>query len=292
MPSLLTTAQSTLSPSLSNPRPARGEAPDRCEQEADILLFCNGQGGYQRAPGGADFELNLVVSGRARCRVDAVPHALEVGSMLWLLPGQRCQLSSPHDDFEMWRVRLAQDLILRTLCQPARRDTFLVPSDQCRHVDWQDVRRLDLGFAHIHRSRSAGLYRAGLGYVLLDAWETFQAAAPGDKEDLGEDIRASLQLLNRDPTLSREEIAARVGISPSALSRLFHNRVGTTLVSCRQRLRLQRFVQLAGERRLTLLDACFRAGFGSYAQCHRVFHKALACSPRQYLERLQQAPRR
>jgi AraC-like DNA-binding protein len=34
-----------------------------------------------------------------------------------------------------------------------------------------------------------------------------------------------------------------------------------------------------------LLDACLRAGFGSYAQCHRVFRHSLGCSPRSYFAR-------
>jgi transcriptional regulator GlxA family with amidase domain len=54
-------------------------------------------------------------------------------------------------------------------------------------------------------------------------------------------------------------------------------------VEYRNRLRLDRFESLLGQGPANLLDAALEAGFGSYAQFHRVFRARLHASPRDYL---------
>jgi methylphosphotriester-DNA--protein-cysteine methyltransferase len=65
------------------------------------------------------------------------------------------------------------------------------------------------------------------------------------------------------------------------VSRTFHAELGVPLVEYRARIKLMRFVALVDSGR-SLTRAAFDAEFGSYAQCHRVFFRALRCSPRDY----------
>jgi methylphosphotriester-DNA--protein-cysteine methyltransferase len=60
-----------------------------------------------------------------------------------------------------------------------------------------------------------------------------------------------------------------------------HAELGVPLVEYRARMKLMRFVELVDSGR-SLTRAALDAGFGSYAQCHRVFRRALDCSPQQY----------
>jgi methylphosphotriester-DNA--protein-cysteine methyltransferase len=64
--------------------------------------------------------------------------------------------------------------------------------------------------------------------------------------------------------------------APSFVSRRFHAEFGVPLVEYRARLKLMRFIALvdAGH---SVTRAAFAAEFGSYAQFHRVFHRALGC---------------
>jgi AraC-like DNA-binding protein len=125
-----------------------------------------------------------------------------------------------------------------------------------------------------------------LAYVVVEAWETFERAPTGVvAAGVSDNVSAAVRLLAQDPTLSREEISTRIGIRSSTLTRQFHEQLGVTLVSYRQRLRVQRFLELGADGRFTLLDACLRAGFGSYAQCHRAFRHSLGCSPRSHFAR-------
>ena len=58
-----------------------------------------------------------------------------------------------------------------------------------------------------------------------------------------------------------------------------------SLVEYRNRLRLDRFAVLLDRGRTNLLEAALAAGFGSYAQFHRVFRALRHMTPREYLHK-------
>jgi AraC-like DNA-binding protein len=96
-------------------------------------------------------------------------------------------------------------------------------------------------------------------------------------------VREALLMLGRDPGLGGKQIAAELGISLSRLVRAFKAEVGLSLVDYRNRLRIERFRVLvdAGERNLH--EVAKVAGFGSYAQFHRVFRAVYGTAPSHYL---------
>jgi AraC-like DNA-binding protein len=95
----------------------------------------------------------------------------------------------------------------------------------------------------------------------------------------------AVALLREDPSLGGKEIADRLGISLSRLARVFKAEMGMSLVEYRNRLRLDRFGALLEGGRSNLLEAALDAGFGSYAQFHRVFRALRHATPREYLRR-------
>ncbi len=95
----------------------------------------------------------------------------------------------------------------------------------------------------------------------------------------------AVALLGDDPSLGGKEIADRLGISLSRLARVFKAEMGMSLVEYRNRLRLDRFGVLLERGRSNLLEAALDAGFGSYAQFHRVFRALRHATPREYLRR-------
>jgi AraC-like DNA-binding protein len=94
--------------------------------------------------------------------------------------------------------------------------------------------------------------------------------------------RRAFDLLLTDPLLSREELCERLSVSESHLSRRFPEVFGVSLVEQRARTRLCAFVASTRPGR-NLLEAGLNAGFGSYAQLHRVFTRHSGCGPREYL---------
>jgi len=93
----------------------------------------------------------------------------------------------------------------------------------------------------------------------------------------------ALGLLTKDPSLSGKKIASSLGISVSRLARVFKQETGVSLVDYRNRLRLERFQMLVDSGGENLLAAALSAGFGSYAQFHRVFRASRGTTPREYL---------
>ena len=98
-------------------------------------------------------------------------------------------------------------------------------------------------------------------------------------------VASTVGMLSKDPAMGGKEIAAALDISLSRLARVFKSEMGMSLVEYRNRLRLDRFSVLLDRGRTNLLEAALAAGFGSYAQFHRVFRALRHVTPREYLRR-------
>ena len=97
-------------------------------------------------------------------------------------------------------------------------------------------------------------------------------------------VTATVAMLAKDPAMGGKQIAARLDLSLSRLARVFKAEMGMSLVEYRNRLRLDRFAVLLDRGRTNLLEAALAAGFGSYAQFHRVFRALRHMTPREYLQ--------
>jgi AraC-like DNA-binding protein len=96
-------------------------------------------------------------------------------------------------------------------------------------------------------------------------------------------VQRVLDALAEQPKVSAQRLARDLGISSGHLARLFRTEMGISLVEYRNRLRIERFLSLADRSGGNLLDAALEAGFGSYAQFHRVFRKLVGTTPREYV---------
>lgn len=120
----------------------------------------------------------------------------------------------------------------------------------------------------IERMRSSGRGRDGLGLAVRH---------PA--------VAKAIRMLADDPSLSGAQIAAKLDVSLSRFARVFKAEMRMSLVQYRNELRLERFDALSGARRTNLLEAALAAGFGSYAQFHRVFRAVRGVAPREQLGR-------
>jgi transcriptional regulator GlxA family with amidase domain len=102
------------------------------------------------------------------------------------------------------------------------------------------------------------------------------------KSGQGPLVERVLRALAEDLPITGERLATELGVSPGHLARSFKREMGVSLVDYRNRLRLDRFFESIQRRGGSgnLLDAALEAGFGSYAQFHRVYRKFLGTTPR------------
>lgn len=112
-----------------------------------------------------------------------------------------------------------------------------------------------------------------------------QENIPGTSTAAGQLVGAAIRRLRVDPNEDRHAIAKALGTTADRLGRVFKAELGETMPEYRNRLRLERFFSVVDAEGGNLLRAALDAGFGSYAQFHRVFHGAFDCAPIEYLKR-------
>ena len=105
-------------------------------------------------------------------------------------------------------------------------------------------------------------------------------------------VTKAARVLADNPSLSGSDLAARLQVSSGRFARVFKSEMGVSLVRYRNQLRLERFMKIMDAGRSNMLEAALAAGFGSYAQFHRVFQAQRGTTPRAYLVRARQRPGR
>ncbi len=238
----------------------------------------------------AELELNLVYGGVGTYLVGNRRYQIRRGDLLWLLPGQDHVLIEQTSDFAMWIAVFRRTAVKRTANEGSSRELLRNEWEHelCRRLTREDLRRLEDLFVELcSASNPPGLLNAGLSYVLLRAWRCFERAAEVPVRDVHPAVeRAARLILDHSAAMTLEQLAKYAGLSAPRLSRLFKEQTGFALAEFRNRNRVQRFLDIYGTgQRHTMLSAALDAGFGSYAQFHRVFRRLKGESPGEYQRR-------
>ena len=264
--------------------------------EGAVWNYTSGGPTRRRSHRHEELELNLVVAGTAKYLVGERRCDLVRGTLIWLFPEQDHLLLDESRDYAMWIVVIGPAL-LRRVCRgfPAMQLLVGDPGDvlarSLRPGLGSSMSSLlaDIAAAGVDADR----FNAGLSYAVLSAWAAFNNA---ETVALGFDVhpaveRAARLLRDESEHESLEALAERCALSRSRLSRLFKQQAGVSLVEYRRRQCLDRFLAIFGRgRRLTLLDAALQAGFGSYANFHRVFKQSMRQSPAEYRRQQRESP--
>jgi AraC-like DNA-binding protein len=212
-------------------------------------------------------ELNVVGKGSALIGLGDRVVRLGAGGVILFHPGQDHVLLEASPDLELWVLALRADLAgqaLDSLARAASVGDRLSPSA---------LRTLEDTLAGLAQVSDAVAVETGT-VRLFSSLQTHLST----NHVLS---RRALEAASAKPSTPGAQLARRLGVDPSALSRNFHDSFGLTLVSYRARQRAMAFVRLVDSGQ-SLTRAAMSAGFGSYAQCHRVITKALGCSPNRY----------
>lgn len=235
----------------------------------------------------AELEFNLVTQGSGLYLLANRKYKIRRGDLLWLFPAQEHVLIEQSADFEMW-IGVAKPTLVRRVATdaPAKALRQSNPAGEyCRRLAQPALTRLEALFAEIAATQNqTGLFNTGLAYAMLAAWQQFEHAADVPVHDVHPAVeKAARHIRDRNNTVALGELAQHAGLSAARLSRLFKQQTGVAMVDFRNRQRVEKFLALyrTGQR-MTMLDAALAAGFGSYAQFHRVFKRVLGCAPGEY----------
>ena len=109
-------------------------------------------------------------------------------------------------------------------------------------------------------------------------------------KSLPEDVARAMRRVCEDPSVETRTLARSAHVTPRVLAKHFRDQVGVPLVDYRNRVRVERFLGFVERGGGNLLRAALDAGFGSYAQFHRVFRRTLGVTPREYLTGRERLP--
>lgn len=213
-------------------------------------------------------------------------------SLVWIFPEHDVTRAEPSEDFRAWFVRFRPELLEQT-CRTDGYRPLLEKRPEgsfCRKLSKVGAKRLhaqcealslpDIDAAHLN---------AGLAYTLLSAWSEYQKAVDAkDTAGLHPAVEKAARILRAQPeTGSLNQLAKTCGASASWLSRLFRQQMSISLVEYRNHCRIERFFELYrnGPQR-NIAQTAAEAGFGSYAQFHRVFRKQVGYGPAELRRRL------
>jgi len=251
--------------------------------------------GQVRSPHRHDeLEVNLVTGGTASYLIRNVRYDLQRNTQIWFFPAQDHVLFNASPDFSMW-IGVFRPALIERACNSEATRMLLQPDPPgqfCRRVSANRAEWLNILFDEVSRDYDADAERcnAGLAYALLAAWQAHRDASNVRGNDVHPAVEAAAHALRHEDVhqpVSLADLARQCGLSPSHLSRLFQRQTGMSLVAFRNRQRLERFLRAYGDgQRDDILSAALAAGFGSYAQFHRVFTQTMCCSPADYRRQL------
>lgn len=224
-------------------------------------------------------QLILCVGGTARYQCGNQTQQIRAGTIAWSVPELRFQFVDSSPDYDAW-IAIVDAALVRQLGLAVDRRQGAALS---RRITKVSAGRLQTQFDHLSTvPLGSDQFMVGLEYLILSAWaEQHRATRVDELTDVHPAVEKAAHILRNEPeTGSLRDLARTCGASASWLSRLFREQLGVSLVGYRNQSRIERFFELYGEgRRRNLTQAALAAGFGSYAQFHRVFKDTLGFAP-------------
>lgn len=225
------------------------------------------------------FEVNLIKTGRGTYLVENRKVDLVPGTLIWLRPEQSHLLVDADKSFSMDIWVFEKEMMMDFLDE----HHFLFNSQpEVLQVNRLSPKRTEW-LAHMSESFSDSqptkANNAVIHFALLEFLKD-TANSSGEGGKVHPNLHKVMDLL-QNGDLSLDVLSKKVDCHPTWLSRQFKAQLGLSLTEYRQDLKLQTFMSLNQDHpNRTLLSLALEAGFGSYAQFHRVCKNRLGIEPK------------
>jgi AraC-like DNA-binding protein len=260
----------------------------------------------------AELEINVVVRGSVTYVVGKSSYTFGQGECLWLFPGQ------PHSCIDrtadalyyvvsfkpaliarscrqggtavLKKSRPPKNAVLHTILPPAKfallrsiMDSLIEAGMDSDTLNREVGYGLSPGFRYEHPKPD--LLNSGLALILQLAWDC-QAASGTERRAtlLHPAVLKALDILKKESESEcLGKLASECGASAAYLSRTFKQQVGVPISRYRNTMRLERFWEIRNKatRHMTLSEAVYEAGFGSYGQFSKIYRATFGRSPKE-----------
>jgi len=261
------------------------DALDIPQNHHGFVRFLHDSAGLRELHWHEELEFNLITSGSAYYVIGAKRQLLTAGTLIWLFPGQEHLLVDYRDNFSMWVVVFTES-VRDLLATRPERNAMLVPDPGkicIRRLAFEDFERID-ELAHVVNGADGDpeRFNMGISFLAAEGWHAFlHGEALQGGTDLSPVVIGALRIItHKKGCITLPEVAARLNATPGWVSRSFHRELGITFTGYCQRVKIMLFRSLRkASPSSSLTTLAYRAGFGSYAQFHRVYRQSYGVSP-------------
>ncbi|MCF7953935.1 MAG: AraC family transcriptional regulator [Spirochaetales bacterium] len=228
------------------------------------------------------YEYNLIYSGYVNYYINNKRYTLHKRNSIWIPPYQKHYLIDTSDNFTML-VCFFQKSLIQSVCTE-KWTKLLLDESYMHELEWRRLRKEDYWAVQSFSSSlmetegQKDLYHAGLAWLVLLAWKYYLRGESVSGGSIHPSVAKAIKILYSELDIGTEELARRVGVSRSYLSRQFALEMGTNIVDWRNFIRIENYLKQKNED-LNILDRALDAGFGSYAQFYRVHRQVLGYPP-------------
>ena len=227
-------------------------------------------------------EVLIPLMGEFEVSVDAQKYSVKPNQMFWLPVGTKHTFSALSADSSERLIILIDSGIWRQR-KGAERNATIFPNHQL-------IKELAFYLLVKERETSSDAIVSALLATLSDLLAFHEEiSSPSTTKIHSEHVQSAMRILEKEfmEEITIENLAARVGIAPRTLSRLFSEHVGLSPKQVLTRHRVEEACRLLRESRLTITDVAFESGFGSLSRFIESFRAQVGLLPSDYRARNQ-----
>ena len=219
------------------------------------------------------FELEIILEGHGRQRLNGTECVLQPGSIYLLTPSDFHEIL-PGSDLQLWNISFTEEII------PADKLHFLCNDTNAifRQLEATELRKLDLAASLLHEEYLCNGCMSPLFAYLLTLVLRYDQA-----EERPSPIQKAIFYIDthfrEHPTLA--QVAQQACLSPVYFGNLFKQHTGMTYVKYLNFRRVS-CAKMLLENGWTVADTCYEAGFGSLSSFLHTFRQETGISPNQY----------
>jgi AraC-like DNA-binding protein len=221
-------------------------------------------------------EFNLVMRGSGSYVIDEDGvYELKPQTLIWLMPNTVHKLIRG-PQLEVWSLVFRPDLLEPEWLV----DLAAQPS---RVISTHDLIGLDHLFGDIAQdSDEPRAFNPAIQYAVMRALRASHDRPSTSLKTIHPAVARALEIMRGDGLeASLSALAGAAGVAPAYLSRLMIEHTGRNFLDWRNRIRLDRFMELyrpGGN----FLNLALEAGFGSYTRFHATFSDLVGCPPKEW----------
>ena len=232
----------------------------------------------------AFFELELILSGKGKVKINGETYKIERGLVTVNLPADTHFMNAENEEgIVVWNFSFMGNILNKNYLQ----QLLYNPNPNVFYLEETEFQSLCNIYDLIYReTKDEKEFNDNLSALCIETMFTLilRNIATYDGKTRDSAVLNAIEYIHThfDGDLSLNTVANKVGLNPSYLSAVFHEKTGNKYKDYILITRVNYAKKLISNFALSPTQACFEAGFNSYSSFLRAFEKIVKITPKQY----------